>query len=234
MCKQIIRSDPVARSVAASAVTRSLFSSPCPLLPHSLCPPCLSSLSLHLCACHPPSLTLCFCPELTLLGLNSCRCLFGLGTAGTAAESRGPLVPLSICLSDRHTLIMTMIMIFSLIVTAGSHQISSLVLYFLQGVCLDMMTRPFHGEIKVSSYLHLRTCRHKEVTQTHEPFQTGDERKELFVLHSVQSDVKGRREPGSGEIVSAADWLAPQQWLSSCRLPISSVRAKELNQILLC
>lgn len=35
-----------------------------------------------------PSPILCLCPHLTLLGLNSCLCPFGSGTAGTEAESR--------------------------------------------------------------------------------------------------------------------------------------------------
>lgn len=93
-----------------------------PLLPshfphNPVCPPCISfsSSSLHLCLPHHPAPTspppsplppLCLCPHLTLPGLNCCWCPFGSGTAGAAAESQAPWLPLytvhSVCLSHLH------------------------------------------------------------------------------------------------------------------------------------
>lgn len=82
----------------------SLLSSSLPLFSsQSLLPS--SPFFLHLSSpCHPaPTSSLSLCPHLTLLGLNRCRCPFGSGTAGAAAESRVPLPPLStvrpLCLS---------------------------------------------------------------------------------------------------------------------------------------
>lgn len=151
------------------------------------------SPSLHRSACpanilHPP--LFCWCPHLTLLGLDPCQCPFGSGTAGAAAEGWAPLPPLC-CLTD---IFIALLRSFSrsqcirctyFCVTPHNDPILSRVSYLIGSAIPEEMWRikRKHSESEINT--NVSAIAKKDNTKT----RSGEG---AFALLSLQSVVMGR------------------------------------------